>query len=112
MNIQITSRHSKVSQKSQEYLKGELKNLEKYYDRITSIHVILDSEHVKKVVEIIINVQGNTVKAKAKADNLRKSVAMALQKIKRQLKKFNEKLKDHKNVKDTKTSFEVDAFIV
>jgi len=97
MNIQITSRHSKVSQSTHDYLKAELQSLEKYYDKMTSCHVILDTEHITKTVEIIINVQGSTVSAKAKSDALGKSVDSALGKITRQLIKFNQKLKDHKN---------------
>ena len=102
MNIQITSRHSKVSKQTQDYLKSELINLEKFNDRMTSSHVILDSEHINKIVEIIITVQGSTVNAKAKSDNLGKSVDLALQKITRQLKKFKQKMKNHKkaNIKD------------
>ncbi len=103
MNIQITCRHSKVSQDTQQYLKEELVNLEKYYDRITSCHVILDSEHIDKIVEIVMNVQGSSVNAKGKSENLGKSVDIALNKIARQLKKFNQKLKNHKKTKDLKT---------
>jgi putative sigma-54 modulation protein len=96
MNIQITCRHSKVSAETKQLLKNELVNLEKYYDRITSCHIILDTEHLDKIVEIVIKVQGATISAKAKADNLGKSVDMAIQKIARQLKKLNEKVKSHK----------------
>ncbi len=102
MNIQITSRHSKASNQVQEYLKNELKDLEKYCDKITSCHVILDSEHILKTVEIIIYIQGNTVKANAKTENLGKSVDEAMQKIVRQLKKFNKKKKNHKGGKVNK----------
>jgi putative sigma-54 modulation protein len=101
MNIQITSRRSKVSQDTKSFLKRELENLDKYYDKITSGHVILDNEHINKTVEIIVNVQGSTLNAKAKSDNLGKSVDDALQKITRQLKKIKEKIKDHKKIKET-----------
>jgi putative sigma-54 modulation protein len=101
MNIQITSRRSKVSQDTKSFLKRELENLDKYYDKITSGHVILDNEHINKTVEIIVNVQGSTLNARAKSDNLGKSVDDALQKITRQLKKIKEKIKDHKKIKET-----------
>lgn len=110
MNIQITSRHSKVSNETHEYLKKELTSLEKYYDRITSCHVILNNEHVKKVVEITLSIQGNTINAKGKADNLGKTIDVTLQKIKRQLKKNNEKLKNHKNNKEVITTFQEDIY--
>lgn len=106
MNIQITCRHTKVSQDTQQYLKEELNNLEKYYDRITSCRVILDSEHLDKIVEMVINVQGSTVNAKGKSENLGKSVDIALQKITRQLKKFNQKQKNHKIIKDFKAEYD------
>ena len=111
MNIQITSRHSKVSKETHEYLKKELINLEKFYDRITSCHVKLDNEHVNKVVEINLNIQGNTINAKGKSENLGKSIDIAIQKIKRQLKKNNEKLKNHKNNRDIISTFKEDVYI-
>ena len=96
MNIQITSRHTKISQDTQDYLRDELENLSKYYDKISSCHVILDTEHVDKTIEITMNVLNHSVVAKASADNLGKAVDVALHKVTRQLKKFNEKLKEHK----------------
>lgn len=106
MNIQVTSRHSKVSQETKDYLTSELESLEKYYDKMTSCHVVLDSEHISKTVEILVNVLGTSVTAKAKAENLGKAVDLALSKITRQLKKFNEKLKNHKTVKTPKVVYE------
>ncbi len=102
MNIQITTRHAKVSKDSQEYLKEELVHLEKYYDKMTSCHVILDTEHINKTVDISITAQGKVINAKGKSDNLGKSVDMALQKAIRQLKKLNDKIKTHKSTKELK----------
>ena len=100
MNIQITSRRSKVSKDTKSFIKQELENLDKYYDKITSSHVILDSENINKTVEIIVNIQGSTVNAKAKSENLGKSIDDAFQKIIRQLKKFKGKIKTHKKTKE------------
>ena len=100
MNIQITSRRSKVSQDTKSFITRELENLDKYYDKITSGRVIIDNEHINKKVEITMNVQGSTINAKAKSDNLGKSVDNALAKITRQLKKLKGKIKDHKKVKE------------
>ena len=78
----------------------ELENLDKYHDKITSGRVILDTEHINKTVEITVNIQGSTINAKGKSNNLGKSVDTALQKIIRQLKKVKEKVKDHKKIKE------------
>jgi ribosomal subunit interface protein len=96
MEIQITSRHSKASQALQDTLTEELQKMEKFLDKITSCHVILDSEHIDKTVEITMNAGGNPIVATAKAENLGKAIDEALSKTERQLKKLNEKIKSHK----------------
>ncbi len=110
MNIQVTCRHSKVSHETKLYINNELSNLVKYYDRITSCHAILDSEHLDKIAELVVNVQGTTVNAKAKSDNLGKAMDIALSKVTRQLKKFNQKQKSHKPAKVIKTVEDEDEF--
>jgi putative sigma-54 modulation protein len=97
MEIQITSRHSKASQSLQDTINDELQKLGKYFDKITSCHVILDSEHVEKVAEITLNTQGHHMVATAKAENIGKAFDDALAKVERQLKKLNSKIKNHKS---------------
>jgi putative sigma-54 modulation protein len=96
MEIQITSRHSKASQSLQDTITSELEKLGKFFDKITSSHVILDSEHVEKVAEITMNTLGRQVVATAKAENIGKAFDEALDKAERQLKKINSKIKNHK----------------
>lgn len=99
MNVQITSRHSKVSQDTREFITSELANLEKFSDMIQSCHVIIDTERNEKVVELVAKLSGTSATAKATEENLGKAVDSALEKLTRQLKKYNEKLKDHKAIK-------------
>jgi len=97
MEIQITSRHSnKASQTLQDTITAELERMEKFFDKITSCHVILDSENVDKIVEITMNTQGHQVVATGKAENIGKAIDEAVEKTERQLKKLNEKIKNHK----------------
>ena len=96
MEIQITSRHSKASQTLQDTITAELTKMEKFSDKITSCRVILDSEHVDKLVEITMSTHGHQLVANGKADNLGKAIDDALAKTERQLKKLNEKIKNHK----------------
>jgi ribosomal subunit interface protein len=96
MEIQITSRHQKASQVLQDTITDELNKMEKYSEKITSCHVVLDSEHVDKKVEIAMHMQGHQVVSIGKADNIGKALDDALAKIERQLKKLNEKIKNHK----------------
>lgn len=96
MEIQITSRHRKASQSLQDTITAELQKVGKYFDKITSCRVIIDSEHVQKVAEITMNTFGHQVVATAKAANIGKAFDDALAKVVRQLKKINAKIKNHK----------------
>ena len=97
MEIQITSRHdNKASKTLQDTITSELERLEKYYDKITSCHVILDNEILEKKIEITMNTQGHQVVSVAKAENIGKAIDEAIEKTERQLKKINEKIKSHK----------------
>jgi putative sigma-54 modulation protein len=96
MEIQITSRHEKATQSLQDTISSELEGLQKFYDRITSCHVVLDKERGKEIMEIVVHMAGHTVAATAKAENMGKAIDSAITKVERQLKKINEKIKSHK----------------
>jgi len=96
MEIRITSRHTKASQDLQDTITAEINRLEKFFDKITSCHVVLDSESIDKTVEITMHAQGHEVVGQAKAENLGKAIDEAVEKVERQLKKLNEKAKSHK----------------
>jgi ribosomal subunit interface protein len=97
MEIRITSRHEKASPSLQDTITAELNKIEKYSEKITSCHVILDSEILEKKVEITMHAFNREVVAVAKAENIGKAFDAALVKVERQLKKINEKIKDHKH---------------
>jgi ribosomal subunit interface protein len=97
MEIRITSRHEKASQSLQDTITAELNKIEKYSEKISSCHVILDTEFLKKKVEITMHALGREVVGTAKAENVGKAFDAALAKVERQLKKINEKIKDHKH---------------
>ena len=98
MEIRITSRHEKASQSLQDTIIDELRKIEKFSEKITSCHVILDTEYVDKKAEITMHAFNREVVGSAKAENVGKAFDKALAKVERQLKKNNEKIKNHKHV--------------
>ncbi len=100
MEINITKRHVKVPEGFQDQLTEKLDRLERFFEKITSCHVILDEEHTDKTVEIVMSIMGATLTAKAKADSLGAAADGAVSKLERQLKKSNERVKSHKAVKE------------
>jgi len=97
MEIRIVSRHNKASQTLQEAITADIQKLERFSEKITSCHVILDNEHLDQTVEITMHVFDREIVAFGKAENIGKALDSALEKTERQLIKINEKIKDHKN---------------
>jgi ribosomal subunit interface protein len=97
MEIRLVSRHNKASPSLQEAITSGLQKLERFSEKITSCHVILDTEKLLQTVEITMHVFDREVVAFGKAENIGKAFDSALEKIERQLIKINQKIKDHKH---------------
>ncbi len=94
MNITITARKFKAHDTLKEYIKDEVASLEKYYDEILDVDVILSYQNSKenvKTSEIILQVPGQTLTATDTTDDFKKSVALTIEKISRQLEKIKTK---------------------
>jgi len=97
MEIRIVSRHNKASQSLQDAIRADLDKTERISEKITSCHVIIDSEHLSQTVEITMHAFGHELVALGKAGNIGKAFDSALEKIERQLIKINQKIKGHKH---------------
>ncbi|MBI9072155.1 MAG: ribosome-associated translation inhibitor RaiA [Melioribacteraceae bacterium] len=94
MNVQITSRKFKCRDSLKEFITNELKTLEKYNDEILESEVILHFTHVKdsiKTAEINLTIPGKVFSASEESPEFEKSVTLAVEKIKSQLKKIKSK---------------------
>ena len=99
MKIQITARHFHASQDLHNNLYDSLEKLGKFNDSMTSAHVILDAEKsgVRRA-EAVIRVLDKSLHAQAEDGSMGRAIEAMLDKVERQLKKENEKLKIHKSV--------------
>lgn len=97
MDINISARHFNASAGLQTRVQEEIEKLGKFYPNITSATIVLDHEveHMRRC-EISLNITGNVVVASADEENMGKALDVALERAKTQLKKQNEKQKDHK----------------
>jgi len=94
MNKQITARKFKAHDTLKSFINGEVNSLEKFYDDILDVDVILSFQNSKdsiKTAEIVIKVPGQILTATEETDDFKKSVSAAIQKLSRQLKKLKTK---------------------
>lgn len=101
MNIRITSRKFKAKETLKEFIKDEVKSLERYFDEILDCNVILSFTHMKdsiKTAEVIVKLPGHTISVEVSSDEFEKSVSQAVEKIQKQLIKIKTKRVDKKKV--------------
>jgi ribosomal subunit interface protein len=96
MKTNITFRHFNASHPDlQELAKESAHRLTKFHDSIMSTHVDFINEG-DKTVQFTVNVGGATLVAKETSTELKKSLALAEDKMIRQIKKLKTKQATHK----------------
>lgn len=98
MNIEITGRHMEISRAIRSYAEEKAQRLERYFDRIVRLRIILESEgDDRHKAEIVISVgKGATLVSHSSESTMFAAIDIVLDKAERQLTKHKEKLKDHR----------------
>ena len=96
MQFKISTREIDLTDGLKEYIDKRLGSLDKYSPRVLDGELVFYEERGRFVGELIIKVKGATLKAEAKAKDPFETVDQLKDKMKGQLKKYEEKLKDRR----------------
>ncbi len=94
MNLNITARRFKLKDDLKNYVEEKAKKLDRYYDNILDLDIILGWEKLNRYTEMRINVYNKQIVIKEVSDEIRKSFDLALDRAERQLKRYKEKLRN------------------
>lgn len=95
MHITINGHHIEVTQAMREYVENKLERLERHFDQVTNIDVILSVEKLVQKAEATVPVNGSKVFATAEDQNMYAAIDMLADKLDRQIIKRKEKITDH-----------------
>lgn len=95
MQISITGHHIDVTQALKAYIENKFERLERHFDNMTNIHVILTVEKERQKAEATIHVSGGNLFADAQQDDMYAAIDSLVDKLDRQLKKHKEKHSNH-----------------
>lgn len=104
MNIVVSGKHIELTDALKGYAQEKFAKLEHFFDQILRVDVTLTVEDTKAKEErytcdVTVSAHGMVLPAKVTAIDLYASIDLCLEKIERQIKRYNEKLKER-----TKTS--------
>lgn len=96
MQISVSGHHIEVTNPLKQYVKTKLDKLERHFDRITNVHVILSVEKQRQKAESTIHTPEGEVFADAESEDLYAAIDMLADKLDRQLIKKKEKMTERK----------------
>jgi putative sigma-54 modulation protein len=95
MQINLTGHHIDITQAIRTYIEGKFERLERHFDNMTNIQVILSVEKERQKAEAKIDVNKGIIFADAEDENMYAAIDSLMDKLDRQILKHKEKLKDH-----------------
>jgi putative sigma-54 modulation protein len=99
VNITVTFRHVNTSDGLRNYATQKVERLRKFARHLADAHVILAVEKQRHRAEIVVSGRDLQLTATEETSDLYSALDLAVDKIERQLKKWDEKRKDHKNMR-------------
>jgi len=97
MKIKIAERHTAASDAVRAYVLEKTESLERFFDRIISVDVVLSVEKERQIADFHAHLTNKKViTAKEESTDMYASVDKAIDRLKRQLVKFKDQLHDVK----------------
>ena len=102
MQVKISARHGHLSDSAQQTIREKSQKLLHYFERLTFIEVTVDLQEDAKTVEVLATAE-HKHEFVARETNGEAQVAldMALDKVVHQLRRYKEKIQDHRRTPST-----------
>ncbi len=95
MQINIKGHHVDLTDSLNEYVDSKFAKLERFFEHITNVHVVLKVEKLNQIAEATLHVSQGEIHASAEDDNMYAAIDSLVDKLVRQLNKHKEKLSSH-----------------
>ena len=95
MQLNITGHHVEMTESMHDYVQTKMQKLERHFDNMTNVHVVLSVEKQRQKAEATIHITGNNIFADAEDEDMYTAIDALVDKLDRQIKKHKEKLTDH-----------------
>lgn len=94
MQLNITGHQLDITDAIHAYVTGKLDKLERHFDHINNVHVILSVEKVAQRAEATVHIVGAELFAEAENEDMYAAIDQLIDKLDRQLLRHKEKLSE------------------
>lgn len=95
MQINLTGHHIEITQALRDYVTSKMERLERHFDHVIDVHVVLSVEKLRQKAEATLYVSGGNIHADAVDEDMYAAIDALIDKLDRQVKRHKEKLTDH-----------------
>jgi len=103
MQISLTGHHIDITDSLRSYVKSKFERLERHFDHVSNVHVILTVEKLRQKAEATLqkaeatlHLNGADVFAESVQEDMYAAIDALVDKLDRQVKKHKEKTKNHR----------------
>ena len=97
MQISITGHHVDITEAMRNAVENKFERLERHFDHVSNVHVILSVEKLRQKAEATLHVSGADVFADCVEEDMYTAIDGLVDKLDRQVKKIKEKNTNHRN---------------
>jgi putative sigma-54 modulation protein len=95
MQISLTGNHVDLTDPLREYVNNKMERLERHFDIVQDIHVVLSVEKLRHKAEATLHITGGNLFADSVQEDMYAAIDSLTDKLDRQVKKHKEKMTDH-----------------
>ncbi len=95
MQINLTGHHVDITEAMRDFVHDKFSRLERHFDHINNVHVILSVEKLRQIAEAKMHVNGGELFANSESDNMYAAIDTLIDKLDRQVIKHKEKMIRH-----------------
>jgi putative sigma-54 modulation protein len=92
MQLSITGHHLDITDSLRTYVKEKFDRIERHYDHITNVHVVLSISKMVQKAEATVHTSGAELFADASAEDMYAAIDALIDKLNRQIVKHKEKV--------------------
>ena len=90
MQLNLTGRHVEITDSLRDYVNTKFAKLERHFDHINNVHVILDVEKLSQKAEATLHVNGGELFASTEHQDMYAAIDSLIDKLDRQVIKHKE----------------------
>jgi len=95
MQINIAGHHIELTNSLRDYVESKLEKLERHFDQVVDVNVILSVEKLRQKAEATVHLSGTNVFAEDTQEDMYAAIDGLIDKLDRQVKKHKEKMTNH-----------------